>query len=185
MKSPITWFKDLSKVGKTAVIIVGLTAAGAAASPNTPTPSSTADHPKVEAAQSVVTTENVTATEEIPYQNVNQDDSSLPKGTTKVTTLGVNGTKTLIYRVTKQDGVETKRELVSSLVTAEPVNQISSVGTYEAPKPETRSDCNPNYSPCIPNSPYDLDCADIGFTVRVIGYDVYRLDRDKDGYGCE
>ena len=32
---------------------------------------------------------------------------------------------------------------------------------------------------------YDLDCADIGFTVTVIGYDEYRLDGDGDGYGCE
>jgi hypothetical protein len=33
--------------------------------------------------------------------------------------------------------------------------------------------------------PYDLDCADIGMTVRVIGTDVYRLDGDGDGMGCE
>lgn len=47
------------------------------------------------------------------------------------------------------------------------------------------SNCNPNYSPCIPNTSYDLDCADIGKSVRVIGNDEYRLDRDKDGRGCE
>lgn len=47
------------------------------------------------------------------------------------------------------------------------------------------SNCNPNYSPCIPNSSYDLDCADVGKTVRVIGTDEYRLDRDGDGAGCE
>jgi hypothetical protein len=34
-------------------------------------------------------------------------------------------------------------------------------------------------------SPYDLDCADIPFTVRVRGSDPYRLDGDNDGYGCE
>lgn len=45
--------------------------------------------------------------------------------------------------------------------------------------------CNPNYSPCVPNVPYDLDCGDIGFTVQVIGYDHYRFDRDGDGWGCE
>jgi micrococcal nuclease len=46
-------------------------------------------------------------------------------------------------------------------------------------------DCDPNYDPCIPNVPYDLDCGDIGYTVQVIGYDRHRLDRDKDGWGCE
>lgn len=54
---------------------------------------------------------------------------------------------------------------------------------YDAPL-GANNNCNPNYSPCIPNGA-DLDCPDIGFTVKVIGSDVYRLDRDKDGYGCE
>lgn len=54
---------------------------------------------------------------------------------------------------------------------------------YDTP-PRASNNCNPNYSPCIPNGG-DLDCPDIGFTVKVIGSDVYRLDRDKDGYGCE
>jgi micrococcal nuclease len=47
------------------------------------------------------------------------------------------------------------------------------------------SDCNPNYTPCVPNVSYDLNCSDISFSVRVIGTDVYRFDRDGDGYGCE
>lgn len=45
--------------------------------------------------------------------------------------------------------------------------------------------CNPNYSPCVPNVPGDLNCPDIGFPVTVIGYDQYKLDRDHDGTGCE
>jgi len=59
-----------------------------------------------------------------------------------------------------------------------------------APAPATTTapsgNCNPNYTPCVPNSATDLDCPDIGFKVKVIGTDVYRLDgKDKDGYGCE
>lgn len=46
-------------------------------------------------------------------------------------------------------------------------------------------DCNPNYTPCVPNVPGDLNCPDIGFPVTVIGYDQYKLDRDHDGIGCE
>ena len=49
----------------------------------------------------------------------------------------------------------------------------------------SESSCNPNYSGCVEDSYYDLDCADIGFEVEVIGYDEYGLDRDGDGYGCE
>jgi hypothetical protein len=31
----------------------------------------------------------------------------------------------------------------------------------------------------------DLDCADVGRTVKVTGDDPHRLDRDGDGWGCE
>lgn len=60
--------------------------------------------------------------------------------------------------------------------------------TLSTPAPAASSpssNCNPNYSPCIPNSAADLDCADVGKRVTVIGTDVYRLDADHDGVGCE
>ena len=47
------------------------------------------------------------------------------------------------------------------------------------------TDCNPNYSGCVPNSAGDLDCSDIRRQVRVIGRDEYHLDADGDGFGCE
>ena len=47
------------------------------------------------------------------------------------------------------------------------------------------SSCDPNYTPCVPKVSYDLDCGDIGFSVRVIGTDTHRFDRDGNGYGCE
>ena len=47
------------------------------------------------------------------------------------------------------------------------------------------SSCDPNYTPCVPKASYDLDCGDIGFSVRVIGTDTHRFDRDGNGYGCE
>ncbi len=31
----------------------------------------------------------------------------------------------------------------------------------------------------------DLDCPDVGRTVKVTGADPHRLDRDRDGWGCE
>lgn len=53
------------------------------------------------------------------------------------------------------------------------------------PKP---TNCHPSYEPCLPIVG-DLDCPDVRAMgkapVRVIGPDDYRLDRDKDGWGCE
>ncbi len=50
---------------------------------------------------------------------------------------------------------------------------------------EQPSDCDSNYTPCVPNVSYDLDCDDISFSVRVIGNDTHRFDREGDGRGCE
>jgi hypothetical protein len=60
------------------------------------------------------------------------------------------------------------------------------------PKPQPSSGCSPNYSGCVPIAS-DVDCAGgsgngpayVSGPVRVIGDDVYGLDSDKDGIGCE
>jgi len=52
--------------------------------------------------------------------------------------------------------------------------------------------CDPNYSGCVPIAS-DVDCtggsgdgpAYVKGPVKVIGKDIYRLDRDGDGIGCE
>lgn len=52
--------------------------------------------------------------------------------------------------------------------------------------------CNTNYSGCVPIAS-DVDCkpgtgngpAYIYSAVKVLKKDVYALDRDKDGWGCE
>lgn len=182
-------FKGLSLVAKTAVILVGLGAVGAVAMPK-PAVVPTAS-PEVEAAKTVITHETVTETEVIPFSKKTQSDGNLATGTSKVTVIGINGVKTLTYSVTKTDGSITDKQLTKAEVTTAPVDEMTNIGTYVAPAPAptpapaAAASCNPNYSPCVPNVSYDLDCPDIGFTVRVIGSDVYRLDRDKDGYGCE
>lgn len=61
-----------------------------------------------------------------------------------------------------------------------------------APRTTTRSGCNSNYSGCVPNAS-DVDCAGGGGNgpeyvqgpIRVIGVDIYGLDRDGDGIACE
>lgn len=53
-------------------------------------------------------------------------------------------------------------------------------------------ECDPNYSGCVPIAS-DVDCLGgkgdwpeyISWPVRVIGRDIYKLDRDKDGIACE
>jgi endonuclease YncB( thermonuclease family) len=47
------------------------------------------------------------------------------------------------------------------------------------------ANCNPNYTPCVPNSKNDLNCPDVGHPVKVIGSDPYNLDGNGDGFGCE
>ncbi len=54
------------------------------------------------------------------------------------------------------------------------------------------SSCDPNYEPCVPIAS-DVDCAGgsgngpayVQGPVRVIGVDIYGLDRDGNGVGCE
>lgn len=64
-----------------------------------------------------------------------------------------------------------------------PQTEVPYVPETEVPAPG--GGCDPNYTPCVPLVSYDLDCADIGHSVTVIGGDPHGFDRDGDGYGCE
>jgi len=67
-------------------------------------------------------------------------------------------------------------------------NEAAPTATATTPDPE----CDPNYSPCVPIAT-DVDCAGgrgngpayVKGPVRVIGKDIYRLDGDHNGIGCE
>lgn len=56
----------------------------------------------------------------------------------------------------------------------------------------SQTQCDPNYEPCVPVAS-DVDCAGgsgngpayVRGPVRVVGRDIYGLDRDNDGIGCE
>ena len=60
------------------------------------------------------------------------------------------------------------------------------------PRPASNAGCDPNYSGCVPIAS-DVDCvggsgngpAYVEGPVRVIGRDIYGLDFDGDGIGCE
>ncbi|MEU5965149.1 G5 domain-containing protein [Micromonospora parva] len=124
----------------------------------------------------------------IRYGERTVKDSSLAQGKRVVRTKGVNGVRTLTYEVTTTDGVTTGRELVKSTVTKQPVTQVVAVGTK---KPQA-SKCDPNYSACVPIAS-DVDCAGgsgngpayVSGPIKVIGDDIYDLDRDGDGTACD
>lgn len=75
---------------------------------------------------------------------------------------------------------------------SEPTQLPVVVETVEVTAPSIASNCDPNYSGCVPIAS-DVDCAGgsgngpayVRGPVYVKGYDKYRLDRDGDGVACE
>lgn len=147
----------------------------------------------------MITHRQVTETSPVPFDQVTQESDGYPAGSSQVTTAGVDGVRTVTYDVTYSDGVETARTVVSDVVTTPPVAQVTTLGTHvEAPpvaaKPAAPSgDCDPNYTgACVPIAS-DVDCAGgsgngpayVRGPVTVVGTDIYKLDSDHDGIGCE
>ena len=129
----------------------------------------------------------VIETMRIPFTIKTVKDSSLPKGSSTVRRRGVAGVKTLTYQVTFTDSAQTSKKLLRQQVTTQPVTQVVAIGTKQTQQ------CDPNYSgACVPIAS-DVDCAGGGGNgpayvqgpVRVIGTDIYDLDRDGDGIGCD
>jgi hypothetical protein len=97
----------------------------------------------------------------------------------------------LTYELTYANGVQTGKRLVREVITTRPINQVTAIGTRVEPQPA--SECDPNYSgACVPIAS-DVDCAGgsgngpayVRGPVRVVGTDIYDLDRDSNGIGCE
>ncbi|HEY3003061.1 MAG TPA: G5 domain-containing protein [Kribbellaceae bacterium] len=136
-----------------------------------------------------MTTKVVVETRGIPFKRVTVEDPWLDEGTTEVRTVGVRGTKRLTFAVTLVDGRQVRKRLLSAVVVRRPVDQVTAIGTKAA---EPAGDCDPNYSGCVPVAS-DVDCAGgsgngpayVEGPVEVIGSDIYDLDRDNDGIGCE
>ncbi len=133
----------------------------------------------------------VVETRKIPFKQITVKDSSLEKGRTLVTTRGVKGTKRLTYEVTLTNGVQTDKRLLREVVVTRPIDQVTAVGTKVEATPAGQ--CDPNYSgACVPIAS-DVDCAGgsgngpayVEGPVKVVGTDIYDLDRDGNGIGCE
>lgn len=154
----------------------------------TPTPEVVSTPP---ATAPVTVKKRVVETKVIPFKKRTVLDSSLAKGKKSVTTRGVNGVRRLTYEVTLVDGAQTAKRLVKQVVATQPVTQITTAGSKVA-KPSGGGGCDPNYSGCVPIAS-DVDCAGgsgngpeyVQGPVTVIGSDIYGLDSDDDGIGCE
>jgi hypothetical protein len=129
----------------------------------------------------------VTETQPVPFGQRTIDDPALPRGIRQVRTAGVPGVKTLTYEVTYSLGAQVDKKLISESVTRAPVTEVVAVGT------KATSTCDPNYSgACVPIAS-DVDCAGgsgdgpayVRGPVTVVGTDIYDLDHDNDGVGCE
>jgi len=209
----ISWFMRLGPAGKVAILAaVGLSALPAllitlviviGAAPHGPT-SASAPNSFAEQSESspsdepVVTTKEVRTSTDEPFLQVTVQDATVAAGVTSVTGAGVPGTREFVYSVTYVDGVETARTMVSDTVTVAPVDEVTTVGTYVAPPPvvapvPAASACDGNYSgACVPIAS-DVDCAGgsgngpayVTGPVRIVGSDVYDLDRDGDGVACD
>lgn len=68
-------------------------------------------------------------TQSIPYTTIKTNDSTQYVGVTRIKTRGKNGEKYITAKVTYIGGVETDREILSTVVTKEPVSQQLLVGT--------------------------------------------------------
>jgi resuscitation-promoting factor RpfB len=157
----------------------------AAAKPTGATPT------KVASTRPTTQRKIVVETRTIPFQRVTVKDSSLEQGRTLVTTRGVRGMKRLTYEVTLSNGVQTRKRLLREVVVTRPIDQVTTVGTKVGAEPAGQ--CDPNYSGgCVPIAS-DVDCAGgsgngpayVAGPVTVVGSDIYDLDRDSDGIGCE
>ena len=80
----------------------------------------------------VVTTENVTETQVIYHSTITLSNPDLPKGTKRIKIAGVDGEKTVVYTITKTNGVETSRVVRDEQITKTPITQVVEIGTKES-----------------------------------------------------
>lgn len=141
----------------------------------------------------VVTHEREWETFKVPFRTVHRKTATLNRGVTKVARPGRPGVRVKVFQLTLEDGLEVDRTLVSNAITRRPVDRLVLHGTrVPQPKPQPGGRCDPNYSGCVPIAS-DVDCAGgsgdgpayAHGPVRVTGSDIYDLDADGDGWGCD
>lgn len=167
----------------------GTDPSGAPTATTTPTPSAT--------PTPVATETEVKESTVVPFSAVTVEDNTIDVGQSVVTSTGVDGQKVTTYLVSYLDGVEVSRSVAREEITVQPVNEVTANGTRVPPPPAppaaVSNGCDPNYDgACVPIAS-DVDCAGgsgngpayVAGPVRIIGSDIYDLDRDGDGIACD
>ena len=83
-------------------------------------------------AKAVVTTKEVTKTEEVAFHTREVENALLAEGVRRVKTAGQKGVRTIVETVTYTDGVETGREVKSNTITTPAVDEVVEIGTKKA-----------------------------------------------------
>ena len=83
-------------------------------------------------SKAVVTTKEVTKTEEVAFQTREVENALLAEGVRRVKTAGQKGVRTIVETVTYTDGVETGRVEKSNTITTPAVDEVVEVGTKKA-----------------------------------------------------
>ena len=85
--------------------------------------------------KAVVTTKEVTKTEEVAFQTREVENALLAEGVRRVKTAGQKGVRTIVETVTYTDGVETGRVEKSNTITTPAVDEVIEVGTKKVVVP--------------------------------------------------
>ncbi|MCY7073524.1 G5 domain-containing protein [Streptococcus oralis] len=83
-------------------------------------------------SKAVVTTKEVTKTEEVAFRTREVENALLAEGVRRVKTAGQKGVRTIVETVTYTDGKETGREVKSNTITTPAVDEVVEVGTKKA-----------------------------------------------------
>lgn len=153
-----------------------------------------AEHPEQPAPAPRITQRTVRKRTSIPFRTRTVTSARLEKGVVRIRQRGTKGVRVTVFRVTFRDGDRVRRQRVRTFVARRPVARVRVVGTrVDQPRVASSRRCDPNYAGgCVPIAT-DVDCgggsgngpAYVYGTVRVVGSDIYDLDRDGDGYGCD
>ena len=131
--------------------------------PTQPTPAPAVDHKITPDEGTKAPVENKpelkSTTEVVPFETIEQPDTTLPKGQTKVVQEGVNGEQIVFSEVTTADGKQSSKVIKTS-ITKQPVNRVIAVGTKEnlattPTQPETPKAVD--VKPTQPESPKPVD----------------------------
>jgi murein DD-endopeptidase MepM/ murein hydrolase activator NlpD len=81
----------------------------------------------------VIVDKEINQKEEIAFTNEVVEDSSMPKGETKVKQQGQNGSRSVTYMISEQNGVTVKKDKSNEQILQQPVNHIVIKGTKAMP----------------------------------------------------